>query len=190
MFTDHYKDDAKKVAGTEKDFIVVQFTGGQAPAGFNPQNNYLGGGDPTRNYNQFLAQKVIDLIKEKYEDLKIINFSLPNEPAYKKTERPDLIPFAQWHEILKMPNCKGFISVDSCLNHFARSAGRKGVVIWGGTRWSQFGYKQNRNINKWWSEWDEWDNEKFEPQDPRNIMVDPVDVFEQFEKIHGKELIK
>ena len=128
--------------------------------------------------------------QEKYEDLKIINFSLPNEPEYKKTERPELIPFAQWHEILKMSNCKGFISVDSCLNHFARSAGRKGVVIWGGTRWIQFGYKQNRNINKWWSEWDEWDNEKFEPQDPRNIMVEPEVVFEQFEKIYGKELIK
>ena len=119
-----------------------------------------------------------------------MNFSLPNEPKYEETEQPELMPFAQWHEVLKLPNCKGFISVDSCLNHFARSAGRKGVVIWGGTRWPQFGYKQNRNINKWWSEWDEWDNEKFEPQDPRNIMVEPEVVFEQFEKIYGKELIK
>ena len=189
MFTDHYKDDAKRIAGDD-DFIVVQFTGGQAPAGFNPQNNYLGGGDPTRNYNQFLAQKVIDRIVEKYEDLKILNFSLPNEPVYKETERPDTIPFAQWHEILKLPNCKGFVSVDSCLQHFARSAGRKGVVIWGGTRWPQFGYKQNININNWWNKWDEWDNEWFEPQDPRNIMVEPNVVIEHFEKIYGKELIK
>ena len=188
MFTDHYKEDAKKVAGDDKDFIVVQFSGGQAPAGFNPKNQYFSN-DPTRNYNSFLAQKVIDLIKEKYEDLKIINFSLPNEPEYKKTERPELIPFAQWHEILKMSNCKGFISVDSCLNHFARSAGRKGVVIWGGTRWSQFGYKQNKNINYWFRD-GEWNEEKFEPQDPRNIMVEPEFIFEQFEKIHGKELIK
>jgi hypothetical protein len=188
MYTDHYKDGAKKIAG-DGDFIVVQFSGGQAPAGFNAQNPY-NSNDPTRNYHPHLAQKVVNQIKEKHEDLKILNFSLPNEPKYEETEQPELMPFAQWHEILKMPNCKGFISVDSCLNHFARSAGRKGVVIWGGTRWPQFGYKQNKNINKWWSEWDEWDNEKFEPQDPRNIMVDPVDVFEQFEKIHGKELVK
>ena len=46
------------------------------------------------------------------------------------------------------------------------------------------------NLNKWWSKWDEWDNEKFEPQDPRNNMVEPEVVFEQFEKIYGKELIK
>ena len=52
-------------------------------------------------------------------------------------------------DYMKLSNCKGFISVDSCLNHFARSAGRKGVVIWGGTRWIQLGYKQNKNINKW-----------------------------------------
>jgi hypothetical protein len=63
------------------------------------------------------------------------------------------------------------------------------VVIWGGTRWTQLGYKQNKNINKWWTNWDEWDNEKFEPQDPRNIMVDPEVVFEQFEKIYEKELV-
>ena len=188
MFTDHYKEDAKKVAGDDKDFIVIQFSGGQAPAGFNPQNQYFSN-DPTRNYHSYLAQKVIDLIKEKHEELKIINFSLPNEPAYKKTERPDLIPFAQWHEILKLSNCKGFISVDSCLQHFARSAGRKGVVIWGGTRWPQFGYKQNKNINYWFRD-GEWDEEKFEPQDPRNNMVEPEFVFEQFEKIYGKELIK
>ena len=188
MFTDHYKDPAKKTAG-DSDFMVVQCTGGQAPAGFNQQNVYVSN-DPTRNYHPHLAQKVIDMIHKEHEDLKIINFSLPNEPTYKETERPDLIPFAQWHEILKMPNCKGFISVDSCLNHFARSAGRKGVVIWGGTRWPQFGYKQNINLNKWWSKWDDWDNEKFEPQDPRNNMVEPEFVFKQFEKIYGKELLK
>ena len=186
MFTDHYKDPAKKTAG-DSDFIVVQFSGGQAPAGFNQQNVYVSN-DPTRNYHLHLAQKVIDMIRKEHEDLKIINFSLPNEPTYKETERPDLIPFAQWHEILKMPNCKGFISVDSCLNHFARSAGRKGVVIWGGTRWPSFGYKQNKNINYWFRDGG-WDEEKFEPQDPRNVLVEPEFVFEQFQKIYGKDLV-
>ena len=188
MYTDHYKEGAKKIAGDD-DFIVIQFSGGQAPAGFNAANPY-NSNDPTRNYHPHLAQKVIDRIKEKYEDLKILNFSLPNEPKYEGTEQPDLMPFAQWHEILKLPNCKGFISVDSCLNHFARSAGRKGVVIWGGTRWPQFGYKQNININKWWKEWDDWDNESFESQDPRNIMVEPRVIVDNFDKIYGKELIK
>ena len=55
--------------------------------------------------------------------------------------------------------------------HFARSAGRKGVVIWGGTKWIQLGYKQNKNVNKWWNKWDEWNNDKYEPQDP-TLMSD------------------
>ena len=188
MYTDHYKNDAKKIAGDDN-FIVVQFSGGQAPAGFNPSNSY-NSNDPTRNYHPHLAQKVVNLIKEKYENLKILNFSLPNEPNYEQTVKPKLMPFAQWHEILKLTNCKGFISVDSCLNHFARSVGRKGVVIWGGTRWIQFGYKENINVNNWWNEWDEWDEEWFEPQDPRNIQVEPSEFVDYFEKIYGKELVK
>ena len=188
MYTDHYKNDAKKIAGDDN-FIVVQFSGGQAPAGFNPSNSY-NSNDPTRNYHPHLAQKVVNLIKEKHENLKILNFSLPNEPNYEQTVKPKLIPFAQWHEILKLPNCKGFISVDSCLNHFARSVGRKGVVIWGGTRWIQFGYKENINVNNWSNEWDEWDEEWFEPQDPRNIQVEPSELVDYFEKIYGKELVK
>ena len=188
MYTDHYKNDAKKIAGDDN-FIVVQFSGGQAPAGFNPSNSY-NSNDPTRNYHPHLAQKVVNLIKEKHENLKILNFSLPNEPNYEQTVKPKLMPFAQWHEILKLTNCKGFISVDSCLNHFARSVGRKGVVIWGGTRWIQFGYKENINVNNWWNEWDEWDEEWFEPQDPRNIQVDPSELVDYFEKIYGKELVK
>ena len=188
MYTDHYKNDAKKIAGDDN-FIVVQFSGGQAPAGFNPSNSY-NSNDPTRNYHPHLAQKVVNLIKEKYENLKILNFSLPNEPNYEQTVKPKLMPFAQWHEILKLTNCKGFISVDSCLNHFARSVGRKGVVIWGGTRWIQFGYKENINVNNWWNEWDEWDEEWFEPQDPRNIQVEPSELVDYFEKIYGKELVK
>ena len=66
MYTDHYKNDAKKIAGDDN-FIVVQFSGGQAPAGFNPSNSY-NSNDPTRNYHPHLAQKVVNLIKEKHEN--------------------------------------------------------------------------------------------------------------------------
>ena len=186
LFTDHYNVDAKQVVG-DGEFIVVQFSGGQdLGKGNQPVDwmyNFL------RSYPDIFVQKVIDLIKEKYENLRILCFALPNEPKYEKTEPLELMPFVQWHEILKMSNCKGFISIDSCLPHIARSAGRRGVVIWCGSRWTQLGYKQNMNINNWRIEWDEWDNEKFEVQDPRNIMVEPERVFEQFEKIYGKGLI-
>ena len=46
--------------------------------------------------------------------------------------------------MLKMPECKGVIGIDSCMQHFAASAGRKSVVIWGGTRWTQLGYPMHK----------------------------------------------
>ena len=60
------------------------------------------------------------------------------------------------------------------------------MVIWGGTKWNQLGYKQNRNINRWWKERDDWDNESFESQDPRNIMVEPRVIVDNFDKIYGR----
>ena len=199
MYTKHYKQMCEQTLlqiwnqphpPEEKPFIVIQFQGGQPPINFE-NKMYMGGGDSSRNYPVYLAQKVIDMIHDKYgNELKILNYGLPNEWEFKHSIRPPTIPYAQWHEMLKLPECKGFIGIDSCLQHFAASAGRKGVVIWGGTRWPQFGYKQNRNINKWWKEWDDWDNESFESQDPRNIMVEPRVIVDNFDKIYGKELIK
>ena len=88
-----------------------------------------------------------------------------------------------YHELLK--NCEGFISIDSSLQHFAMSAKARGVVIWGSTRWSQFGYPELRNINYHMET--TWDESKFHPQNPINIMVDPNHVLDTFKKIRKKE---
>ena len=90
---------------------------------------------------------------------------------------------------LKLPNCKGFISTDSCLNHFSRSAGRKGVVIWGGQDGFSWDINRIETLTDGGKK-DDWDNESFEPQDPRNIMVDPRVVVDNFDRIYGKDLIK
>ena len=199
MYTKHYKQMCEQSLlqiwnqpnpPENKNFIVVQFTGGQPPMGYE-QNTYFGGGDPSRNYPRYLAQKVIDMIHDKYGDeLKILNYGLPNEPIFNNSVRPSTMPFSQWHEMLKMPECKGVIGIDSCMQHFAASAGRKSVVLWGGTRWTQLGYPMHKNINNVFGDkWDDWDESKWDGEDPRNIMIEPERVFEQFEKIYGKDLI-
>jgi hypothetical protein len=48
------------------------------------------------------------------------------------------------HEMLK--DAEGFVAIDSCLQHFSPSAEKHGVVIWGSTRWTQFGYSHNKNL--------------------------------------------
>ena len=180
MYTDHLKDRAaamlKKLGVTGK-YMLVQFSGGQAPIGFNPQNPY-NSIDPSRNYPHYMAQEVVNKLKAEFPDVTIIDTTLPNEPAYEGTVKFEE-HWAVIHEVLK--NAEGFIGIDSCVNHFSPSAETKGVVLWGSTRWTQFGYEQNTNLQ--YHMGSEWDESKFKPQDPRNLLVDPEVVISAYKKL-------
>ena len=180
MYTDHLKDRAaamlKKLGVTGK-YMLVQFSGGQAPIGFNPQNPY-NSIDPSRNYPHYMAQEVVNKLKAEFPDVTIIDTTLPNEPAYEGTVKFEE-HWAVIHEVLK--NAEGFIGIDSCVNHFSPSAETKGVVLWGSTRWTQFGYEQNTNLQ--YHMGSEWDESKFKPQDPRNLLVDPDVVVTAYKKL-------
>ena len=118
------------------------------------------------------------MLLEEYKDTTIINCVLPNEPHYQGTIRCDL-HFAQIHELLK--GAEGFISIDSCLQHFSASAEKHGVVIWGSTRWTQFGYSHNKNLHFHMT--DKWNEKKFIDNDPRNNMVEPKLVIDEYKKL-------
>lgn len=173
IYTTHLKQRAAEWLAKNNivgPYRLVQFSGGQTPVGWKPDNQYASH-NPGRNYPAYLAQKVINGLKAAEPDVAIIDCTLPNEPTFanatKCTEH-----WAVVHELLK--GARGFVSIDSCLNHFAASAGVKGVVLWGSTRWTQFGYAQNVNLSYHMS--GDWDESKFDPNDPRNIMVDPDQV--------------
>ena len=180
MFTEQLKptvDKWKEEKKVNKDYILVQFSGGQPSAGFNPNNQYTNV-NPNRNYQPFLAQQVINMLKEEYKDTTIIDCTLPNEPSYFNTIKCDL-HWSQIHELLK--NAEGFVCIDSCLNHFSPSANKAGVVIWGSTRWTQFGYEQNTNLQFHMK--DKWNETKFVDSDPRNNMVEPKLIIDEYKKI-------
>jgi len=162
--------------GVEK-YILVQFSGGQPKWNYGDNVPYTNI-NPNRNYQPFLAQQVINYLKEEYKDTTIIDCSLPNEPSYKDTIKCDL-HWAEIHELLK--GAEGFISIDSCLQHFSASAEKHGVVIWGSTRWTQFGYSHNTNLH--FHMGNKWDETKFIDSDPRNNMVEPKLVIDEYKKI-------
>jgi len=162
-------------------YILIQFSGGQ------PKWNYADGAqyqniNPNRNYQPFLAQQVVNYLKEEYKDTTIIDCTLPNEPGYLNTIKCDL-HWAQIHELLK--NAEGFVSIDSCLQHFSASVEKAGVVIWGSTRWTQFGYSHNKNLH--FHMGNRWNESKFIDSDPRNNMVEPKIVIDNFKKL-GKNV--
>ena len=179
LYTEHLKENVDKwlVSNTIDKYIMIQFSGGQPRAGFDVNNQYQNI-NPNRNYQPFLAQQVVNMLLEEYKDTTIINCVLPNEPHYQGTIRCDL-HWSEIHEMLK--GAEGFVSIDSCLQHFSASTGTPGVVIWGSTRWTQFGYSHNKNLH--FHMGNKWDESKFIDSDPRNNMVEPKIVIDKFKKL-------
>jgi len=179
LYTDHHKESVDKWLKDNEieKYILVQFSGGQAKWNYGDNVQYQNI-NPNRNYQPFLAQQVINMLREEYKDTTIINCVLPNEPHYQGTIRCDL-HFAQIHEMLK--GAEGFVSIDSCLQHFSASTEKHGVVIWGSTRWTQFGYSHNKNLQFHMGK--KWDEAKFIDSDPRNNMVDCKIIVDQYKKL-------
>jgi len=179
LYTDHHQESVKKWLDDNKigKYIMIQFSGGQ------PKWNYADGVqyqniNPNRNYQPFLAQQVVNMLLEEYKDTTIINCVLPNEPHYQGTIRCDL-HWSQIHEMLK--GAIGFVGIDSSLQHMSASTKTPGVVIWGSTRWIQFGYTHNKNLHFHMKK--RWDETKFNDSDPRNNMVDSRRVIDTFKKL-------
>ena len=179
IYTEQYKEKVAEWLKVNKigKYILIQLSGGQPQMGFNPNNQYTNI-NPNRNYPNFLAQQVVNMLREEYPDTSIINCVLPNEPHYQGTIRCDL-HWTHLHEMLK--NAEGFIAIDSCLNHFSASTEKHGVVIWGSTRWTQFGYSHNKNLQFHMK--DDWDETKYLESDPRNVMVEPKLILDEFKKL-------
>jgi len=180
LYTAHLKDRATnwlEKNGIRGKYIMIQFTGGQTPIGWSANDRYASH-NPGRNYPLFLAQQLVNLLRSQYPDTTIIDCTLPNEPAYAGSIKCDE-HWAVVHEMLK--EAEGFISIDSSLQHFAASAQTRGVVLWGCTRWTQFGYGHNTNLHFHMD--GKWDESNYDESDPRNIMIDPSTVLESYKNL-------
>ena len=182
LYTEQHKESVDKWLKTNEieKYIMIQFSGGQPKWNYADNVQYTNI-NPNRNYQPYLAQQLVNILREEYKDTTIINCVLPNEPHFMGTIRCDL-HWAQIHEMLK--GAETFVAIDSCLNHFSPSANKKGVVIWGSTRWTQFGYDQNINLQ--FHMQDKWDETKFNDSDPRNNMVEPRLIIDNLKKLKKK----
>jgi len=182
LYTEQHKESVDKWLKSNEieKYIMIQFSGGQPKWNYANNVQYTNI-NPNRNYQPYLAQQLVNILREEYKDTTIINCVLPNEPHFMGTIRCDL-HWAQIHEMLK--GAETFVAIDSCLNHFSPSANKKGVVIWGSTRWTQFGYDQNINLQ--FHMQDKWDETKFNDSDPRNNMVEPRSIIDNLKKLKKK----
>lgn len=138
-------DSINNILSRYEDFIIIQFYGGQSSLNRLSDNNYNPYAESLkRNYPINYAQEFIDLYKSKYPNRGIIQYGLPNEPVIEGCEH-FMVSYLCYYEIAKMNNCKGFISIDSSLQHLITGV-VDGVVLWGHTIPETFGYKYNKNI--------------------------------------------
>tara|TARA_R110000751_G_scaffold73697_2_gene149021 strand:- start:150 stop:1031 length:882 start_codon:yes stop_codon:yes gene_type:complete len=186
LYTNNHKDSVKEWLTKNEigKYIMIQFSGGQAKWNYADGVQYTNI-NPNRNYPPFLAQQVVNMLSEEYKDTTIINCVLPNEPHYQGTIRCDL-HWSQIHEMFK--GAEGFVSIDSCLQHMSGSTKTPGVVIWGSTRWIQFGYSHNKNMHFHMKS--KWDESRYNDSDPRNNMVEPRRVIDNYKKLDRIDQVK
>jgi len=157
-------------------YILVQFTGGQSPIGWNPDSQYqIGQMHIQRNYPYEFANLLVDKIKAKYPECTIIDYSLPNEhPGYRNAIRLDL-PYIAYSALCK--DAFAIICIDSSLSHFAASQRKQAIVLYGGIPSWQFGWDSNINLTNYDGK------DEFNPFDPYYISIDTNKVLEELEKI-------
>ena len=123
------KEQVKEILKAIGDkYFVVQFSGGQPPIGFDQQNIYQH--NPmqlARNYPYQMSHILVQKLKAKYPDYKVIDFTLPNEPTIDGTERFAL-PYLGYKEICK--NAKDIVCIDSALAHIAAATEKSAIVLW------------------------------------------------------------
>lgn len=182
-----FKIDAKKIADDinkeHNGFIILQFTGGQSPYEMsNPNGPAPYGQNPMinqRNYPHELVVELVEKIQKEYPDLKILMYSLPNEhPEIPGTERLNL-EYMTYVELLRY--AKTFVSIDSSLSHMATAVDKKGIVLWGGISYPEFGWDMHVNLTNYRGEYGEKGN--FDPNNPHYIKVPTDTIMEEFNKI-------
>ena len=101
MYTDWAKADTQKWLSDNniKNYIMIQFTGGQTPIGWDPNNQYISS-NAGRNYHPYFSQSIVNVLNEKFPDHTIIDASMPNEPGYAGSIKCDK-SFPVLHELLK-----------------------------------------------------------------------------------------
>ena len=138
-----------------KDFVIMQFEGGQSPLVQVPANE-KGKPDwsklPTsydneplkRHYPFEKADEFIQLFRKAHPETAVILYQLPNEHKYEGTLHFE-IPYLAYYLLAKNELCRGTVSIDSSLQHMVAGV-TKSVVIWGHSLPLSFGYDYNKNI--------------------------------------------
>lgn len=175
---DTYDAVLKQMEGHK--YLLVQFWGGQSPLDDYKNKPYSYENEPLkRAYPVEKAQAFVDAYKAAHPDVKIIQYSLPNEPKLEGTERYE-IPYLVYYELAKNADCVGAVTVDSSLAHIVTGL-TKVVTLWGHSLPAHFGYSINKNIIQ---SCNRADILYFTEMGPSGAYIDYIEPQDLFEKVN------
>ena len=134
---------------TSGKLILVQFSGGQSPIGFNNKRTYEQTDLTTqRNYPWQMAQILVNKLRTKFPEHSIINVSLPNEYQLKGTIR---VPMNFRSHFYTTKAADLIICIDSMLQHIAATSDTPTIVLWNSKSFTpkhKFGWSKHINIQE------------------------------------------
>ena len=138
-FSHDEEDRLKPILSKLENFVLVQFVGSDE---HEAETDFEG----TRSLTKDLAQSIIDVLNFDLK-LNVVNvFSQKN--LFKNTSQIDQpLCYRNYAHMIKY--AKGFIAIDSCLNHMSanRFCSTRGVVLWNDHNANyRFNYSKNCNI--------------------------------------------
>jgi len=118
-------------------YIIVQLSGSQSPYFGDKSQKFINNG-AVKDYPIQYAQELINIIKEKYNNLNIINYSFQNEGIQLENTITLNTSYLMYAALLEQ--AETFIGIDSSLVHFAGALRKEGIVLWGATNPNTLGY--------------------------------------------------
>jgi len=162
-FTENEEKDLSKLLPQLEEFVLVQFMGADET---NLETDFIG----SRGLIKEQAQKIINILNFDLK-LNVLNvFSTIDH--FENTTKIDFpLDYMIYANLLRY--AKGFIGIDSCLNHMSANkfCDTKGVVLWNDENVNErFSYKKNINITT---------------NTPRVMRFDVNEVIDNFQKIRS-----
>lgn len=162
--TENQEKDLTSLLSQLEEFVLVQFMGSDESVS---ETDFIG----ARGLVKEEAQKIIDILNFDLK-LNVLNvFSLIDH--FKNTAKVDIeLDYMNYAHLLKYT--KGFIGIDSCLNHMSANkfCDTKGVVLWNDENVKErFSYEKNINLTT---------------NTPRVMRFDVNEIIDNFQKLRRK----
>lgn len=139
-----YVEKLTNINNQKKKFVLFQWIGGITPKTPSKQDLFFA---LSRMHKRSLEQKVAQEIVNKLIAKNYVVGAI-QKATFPKLEGTEVIEFPLRNVLILLQLSKGFIGIDSFLQHAAAALNVPGVVCWSGTNPKKLGYEEHKNLTR------------------------------------------